>query len=92
MKEDIYRNEDVLLMLDQWLREPEPFWDEFYADRQRSIPFFIQAPDENVVRYFEANQVKVGRYSSSAVVRGETRFILPKKGVRLMLLTFQVQH
>lgn len=43
MKEDIYRNEDVLLMLDQWLREPEPFWDEFYTDRQRSIPFFYSS-------------------------------------------------
>ncbi|GAF13320.1 LOW QUALITY PROTEIN: methyltransferase [Bacillus sp. JCM 19045] len=67
-------------MLDQWLREPEPFWDEFYADRQRSIPFFIQAPDENVVRYFEANQVKVGRYLELGCGPGRNALYFAEKG------------
>lgn len=61
MHEQIHQNEDLLKMLDHWLREPEPFWNEFYSDREKGIPFFVQAPDENVVRYFENNQVKAGK-------------------------------
>lgn len=43
--------EDILKMLDARLRESEPFWDNFYEDRTKPVPFFKNIPDENLVRY-----------------------------------------
>lgn len=40
-------------MLDGFLREPKGFWDDFYTDRTKEIPFFkIKGPDENLVDFF----------------------------------------
>jgi len=45
--------EDLLEMLDDLLREPKEFWENFYEDRKRDIPFFkVKGPDENLVEYF----------------------------------------
>ncbi|WP_265182271.1 hypothetical protein [Geomicrobium sp. JCM 19055] len=40
MKDDIISYEDLFAMLDDLLREPKQFWDEFYRDREKQIPFF----------------------------------------------------
>ncbi|WP_215115355.1 cyclopropane-fatty-acyl-phospholipid synthase family protein [Exiguobacterium sp. s80] len=53
MKEMIQTHDDLLDMLDDLLREPTAFWNGFYADRDRRIPFFVNKPDENLVQYFE---------------------------------------
>ncbi len=53
MKETINDYEDLLLMLDALLREPTNFWDDFYSDREKAIPFFVNKPDENLVDYFK---------------------------------------
>jgi SAM-dependent methyltransferase len=48
----IYNYEDLLKMLDSLLREPTQFWDGFYSNRNKGIPFFVNAPDENLAQYF----------------------------------------
>ncbi|KUP08843.1 methyltransferase [Bacillus coahuilensis p1.1.43] len=53
MNEWIKDYEDVLEMLDSFFREPAPFWDRFYKDREKKIPFFVKEPDENLVGYFD---------------------------------------
>jgi SAM-dependent methyltransferase len=53
LNENIYNYEDLLEMLDSFLREPTQFWDWFYSDRQKGVPFFTNSPDENLVSYFE---------------------------------------
>lgn len=53
MKEMIQTHDDLLDMLDDLLREPTAFWNGFYADRDKRIPFFVNKPDENLVQYFE---------------------------------------
>ncbi|MDF2921776.1 MAG: class SAM-dependent methyltransferase [Paenibacillaceae bacterium] len=56
MAETIYSNEDILSMLDALLKEQSKFnWDAFYSERGREIPFFVNAPDENLVQYFKNN-------------------------------------
>jgi len=61
MKETIRNQEDVLEMLDSLLKEQSKFnWDTFYSDRKRPIPFFVQAPDENLVQYFQRNILENG--------------------------------
>ena len=52
--------EDILKMLDARLREPEPFWDKFYEDRSKPVPFFKNIPDENLVRYIEEGWLSPG--------------------------------
>ncbi len=34
--------EDILKMLDARFREPDPFWDKFYEDRTKPVPFFLR--------------------------------------------------
>ncbi|UOQ45158.1 methyltransferase domain-containing protein [Halobacillus salinarum] len=53
MKEKILNNQDLYQMLDSLIRKPKPFWEEFYEDRDKEIPFFqTKQPDENLVEYF----------------------------------------
>ncbi|WP_064092303.1 class I SAM-dependent methyltransferase [Rossellomorea aquimaris] len=57
VEETIFLNDDVVTMLDSLLRDPTPFWDEFYKDRDKKVPFFINAPDENLVQYIENRKI-----------------------------------
>ncbi len=62
MKEIIQSNDDVLIMLDQLLKEERTFeWDQFYSDRGRNVPFFVDWPDENLVRYFKEGWFQPGK-------------------------------
>ncbi|WP_187274352.1 hypothetical protein [Paenibacillus sp. N3.4] len=38
-KEVISNYEDLLVMLDNLLRDPKEFWENFYVDREKEIPF-----------------------------------------------------
>jgi SAM-dependent methyltransferase len=51
--------EDVLALLDGLFDQPR--WDEFYADRDRPVPFFAAGPDENLVSYLDRGLVRPGR-------------------------------
>ncbi|MGD6873523.1 class I SAM-dependent methyltransferase [Sutcliffiella horikoshii] len=54
MAKEIINNEDLYEMLDGLLREPGAFWNDFYKDRNKEIPFFkVNGPDENLVSYLE---------------------------------------
>ncbi|MFK4316543.1 SAM-dependent methyltransferase [Bacillus sp. RC218] len=61
MKETISSYEDLLNMLDSLLREPAQFWDDFYSNREKEIPFFTNKPDENLVSYFEKKLLNSGK-------------------------------
>ena len=40
MKNETLRTqEDILKMLDSLLRPAEPFWNEFYTNREKDVPF-----------------------------------------------------
>ncbi|QWG34391.1 class I SAM-dependent methyltransferase [Bacillus mycoides] len=61
MKETISSYEDLLNMLDSLLREPTQFWDDFYSNREKEIPFFTNKPDENLVSYFAKKLLNSGK-------------------------------
>jgi hypothetical protein len=44
------------------------WWDEFFADRARAVPFFTQRPDENLAGWFERGEA--GRITGTADVFG----------------------
>ncbi|MEU9855740.1 class I SAM-dependent methyltransferase [Streptomyces sp. NPDC047974] len=60
--------EDVLVLLDglfapgadRWTEGGADWWDGFYADRDRPVPFFVPKPDENLVSYAGRGLLKGG--------------------------------
>lgn len=69
MDRDIRTVEDALRLLDdlfapdadRWTADAAPWWDGFYADRSRPVPFFAAKPDENLVSYLDRGLVTAGR-------------------------------
>ncbi|MEU6004767.1 class I SAM-dependent methyltransferase [Streptomyces sp. NPDC047453] len=61
MERDIRTVDDVLALLDRlfapdadrWTGGAAGWWDGFYADRTRPVPFFADKPDENLVEWLE---------------------------------------
>lgn len=84
MKESIDSYEDVLLMLDELLKEESRFnWDAFYSDRDRKVPFFANVPDENLVEYFERNLLKPGKVLELGCGPGRNALYFAEKGCRV---------
>ncbi|MDX3357733.1 class I SAM-dependent methyltransferase [Streptomyces sp. ME01-24h] len=60
--------EDVLRLLDdlfaagadRWTKGAADWWDDFYADRSRPVPFFVDKPDENLVEWLEQDLIPQG--------------------------------
>jgi SAM-dependent methyltransferase len=46
---------------DRWTAGAASWWDGFYADRSRPVPFFVAKPDENLVSYLERGLITPGR-------------------------------
>ncbi|MFC0215606.1 class I SAM-dependent methyltransferase [Paenibacillus chartarius] len=61
MSDTVTTQEELLDLLDALFRKPAPWWDKFYQDRTKDIPFFIDAPDENLVAYFEEGWLAPGK-------------------------------
>ncbi|MFF3541685.1 class I SAM-dependent methyltransferase [Streptomyces platensis] len=69
MDRDIRTMDDVLRLLDglfapeadRWTSEGAAWWDGFYADRNRAVPFFVAKPDEHLVSYLERGLIAPGR-------------------------------
>lgn len=80
MKETIYDYNDLLEMLDSFLREPAPFWDQFYSDRNKPTPFFKNAPDENLVSYFEGQMIQPGNVLELGCGPGRNAMYMAQKG------------
>ena len=65
---DIRTVEDVLTLLDglfapaadRWTEGGADWWDGFYADRDKPVPFFVPKPDENLVAYVERGLLPAG--------------------------------
>ncbi|MGW1379243.1 class I SAM-dependent methyltransferase [Streptomyces sp. NPDC002446] len=61
--------DDVLRLLDglfapeadRWTADGASWWDGFYADRSKPVPFFVAKPDENLVSYLERGLITPGR-------------------------------
>ena len=69
MQRTIRTVDDVLAMLDQlfasdagrWTTGAASWWDRFYSDRGRPVPFFEPKPDENLVSYLDRGMLAPGR-------------------------------
>lgn len=69
MKRTIRTTDDVMDLLDRlfapeadrWTGNAATWWDHFYADRAKPVPFFASKPDENLVSSLERGLLTPGR-------------------------------
>lgn len=83
MKETIRSHEDLLDMLDSLLREPTGFWNEFYADRAKGIPFFVNKADENLVDYFNKGVFQPGNVLELGSGPGRNAIYFAEQGCKV---------
>ncbi|QHJ70009.1 class I SAM-dependent methyltransferase [Planococcus halotolerans] len=83
MKETIRSHEDLLDMLDSLLREPTGFWNEFYANRAKGIPFFVNKPDENLVDYFNKGVFQPGNVLELGSGPGRNAIYFTEQGCKV---------
>jgi SAM-dependent methyltransferase len=83
--------EDVLALLDGlFASESEAgrlatgdgkgFWDRFYADRSRPVPFFESKPDENLAAYLDQGLIAPGRALDLGCGPGRNAVYLASRG------------
>ncbi|MFD5429004.1 class I SAM-dependent methyltransferase [Streptomyces sp. NPDC127084] len=69
MDRNIRTIDDVLDLLDglfaadadRWTDRASTWWDDFYADRSKPVPFFVAKPDESLVSYLDRGLIVPGR-------------------------------
>ncbi|MFF9350929.1 class I SAM-dependent methyltransferase [Streptomyces sp. NPDC014734] len=69
MDRNMRTTDDVLRLLDdlvspeadRWTADAASWWDGFYTDRARTVPFFVAKPDENLVSYAARGLIAPGR-------------------------------
>lgn len=78
--EAIHSAEDLLRMLDALLRDEGEWWDRFYADRSRPVPFFTEAPNEDLVEWVERGLIGPGRALELGCGNGRNAVYLARRG------------
>ncbi|TLS37196.1 class I SAM-dependent methyltransferase [Pseudalkalibacillus caeni] len=80
MDQAIKNYDNLLEMLDARLREPKQFWETFYENREKDIPFFqVKGPDENLIEYFNG-EVQPGKVLELGCGPGRNAIFMAKKG------------
>lgn len=88
MDRNIRTVDDVLALLDglfapeadRWTGRGAEWWDGFYADRSRPVPFFVAKPDENLVSCVERGVISGGRALDLGCGPGRNALYLAERG------------
>ncbi|MEV4787639.1 class I SAM-dependent methyltransferase [Streptomyces tuirus] len=88
MDRNIRTVEDVLALLDglfapeadRWTGRGADWWDDFYTDRSRPVPFFAARPDENLVSAVERGVLSGGRALDLGCGPGRNALYLAERG------------
>ena len=93
MDRNICTMDDVLRLLDdlvspegdrdRWTADAATWWDGFYADRSRPVPFFAAKPDENLVSYTDRGLLSPGRALDLGCGPGRNALHLASLGFRV---------
>jgi SAM-dependent methyltransferase len=88
MERNIRTVEDVLKLLDglfvpeadRWTVDAGTWWDGFYADRSKPVPFFVAEPDESLVSYLGRSLIAPGRALDLGCGPGRNALYLASRG------------
>ncbi|MGW3508427.1 class I SAM-dependent methyltransferase [Streptomyces sp. NPDC000994] len=88
MERDMRTVEDVLVLLDglfapdadRWTGGAAGWWDGFYADRTRPVPFFADKPDESLVEWLERGLIGGRRALDLGCGPGRNALYLAERG------------
>jgi 2-polyprenyl-3-methyl-5-hydroxy-6-metoxy-1,4-benzoquinol methylase len=79
--EIIMTNDDTLKMLDQMLEKwDKEWWDNFYKNKDKPIPFFTEKPDENLAQYMIQKDSHIGKTLDIGCGNGRNSIFLAKLG------------
>lgn len=78
-------------MLDSLLRSAEPFWNEFYANREKNVPFFENVPDENLVSYIQKESVSKGKVLELGCGPGRNAIYLAIEGFDVTAVDLSIE-
>ncbi|MFF4246918.1 class I SAM-dependent methyltransferase [Streptomyces sp. NPDC001822] len=88
MDRNIRSVDDVLKLMDslfapeadRWTHAAGAWWDSFYEDRSKPVPFFVAKPDENLVSYLDRGLVAPGRALDLGCGPGRNALFLASRG------------
>ncbi|MBR8641390.1 class I SAM-dependent methyltransferase [Streptomyces tuirus] len=88
MDRNIRTVDDVLALLDglfapeadRWTQRGADWWDGFYTDRSRPVPFFVGKPDENLVSFLDRELISGGRALDLGCGPGRNALYLAERG------------
>ncbi|GAA2927954.1 class I SAM-dependent methyltransferase [Kitasatospora cinereorecta] len=88
MDRNIRSVEDVLKLMDglfapeadRWTSGAGAWWDGFYEDRSRPVPFFVAKPDESLASYVDRGLVRPGRALDLGCGPGRNALYLASRG------------
>ncbi|MEU1122623.1 class I SAM-dependent methyltransferase [Streptomyces sp. NPDC005899] len=91
MDRDVRSVDDVLRLMDRlfapeadrWTEGAGAWWDAFYADRSRPVPFFVSKPDENLVSWLDRGLLTPGRALDLGCGPGRNALYLASRGFRV---------
>lgn len=87
--EIIKTENDILIMLDNLLEKREnEWWDKFYSDKEKPVPFFKNIPDESLISYFDIGILKQGKALDVGCGKGRNSFYLAKRGFEVYGIDF----
>jgi SAM-dependent methyltransferase len=65
---------------DRWTSDGAAWWDRFYADHEKPVPFFVAKPDENLVSYLDRGLIGEGRALDLGCGPGRNALYLASRG------------
>ncbi|WP_327118461.1 class I SAM-dependent methyltransferase [Streptomyces sp. NBC_01341] len=88
MDRNIRSVDDVLKLMDslfapeadRWTQGAGAWWDGFYADRSKPVPFFVAKPDENLVSCLDRALITPGRALDLGCGPGRNALFLASRG------------
>jgi SAM-dependent methyltransferase len=88
----IYTTDDVLRMLDVLLEgRGGAWWDEFFADRSKRCPFYVEWPDENLAGWFDGGLLAPGRVLELGCGHGRNAIYLASLGCSVDAVDFSAR-
>ncbi|MBC2399614.1 class I SAM-dependent methyltransferase [Clostridium tetanomorphum] len=80
---------DVLIMLDKLLGKVDSeWWNKFYSNKEKQVPFFKNIPDENLISYFDRGLLTRGKALDIGCGNGRNSLYLAEKGFEVCGIDF----